>query len=438
MQDSKHNYTNSINLWEKAQDVFVGGVNSPVRAFKAVGGTPVFIQKAQAAYLWDVDDQRYIDYMCGWGAIILGHAPSSLTQTLDTVAKNGVCFGAPTILATQLATTMRQHMPHLRKIRFANSGTEATMTAIRIARAATNRDLIIKFSGQYHGHHNDALGTGATTTDATDLPAAPGVPRAASAQARIAEFNDIASVKRIFAAEGTNIAAVIVEPIAGNMNMIAAEPAFLQALRDLTTQHKSILIFDEVMTGFRVALGGAQSLYQIEPDLTTLGKVIGGGLPIGAIGGRADLMNLLAPSGPVSHAGTFSANPATMASGLAALNQLTSQSYETLSQLTQQLTQGLQQLAAAHEIGLQTHAAGGMFGFIFTESRTTIQNYSQISANDNKLFATFFHKMLARGVYFAPSPLEAGFLTLAHTSSDIDYTLNAAAAVFAELKQDKV
>ena len=433
MQVKSQPHLQSTSLFNQANKVLAGGVNSPVRAFNAVGGAPIFFQRGTGPYLFDVDDNQYVDYVGSWGPMILGHANPAVIQAVTTVAQNSLSFGAPCALETRLAEVIQENMPSMEKMRFVSSGTEATMSAIRLARAATGRDKIIKFAGCYHGHADAFLvqaGSGAATGG---QPNSPGIPAVVAAQTEIAEYNDIASVERIFASNSGNIAAIIVEPIAGNMNMILPQTGFLGTLRRLADQYGALLIFDEVMTGFRVAAGGAQALYQIKPDLTTLGKIIGGGLPVGAFGGRQELMALLAPEGAVYQAGTLSGNPVAMAAGLSTLQQLNANSYQQLSERSQQLTQGLEQAAQAAGIGLQTCHQGGMFGFSFCDHTDAPSNFSSAQACNTTRFTAFFHAMLQQGHYFAPSAFEAGFISLSHTANDIESTLTAARSAFQKL-----
>jgi glutamate-1-semialdehyde 2,1-aminomutase len=422
-------------LFEEARRYIPGGVNSPVRAFRGVGGTPVFIDRAQGAYVVDVAGRRYVDYVGSWGPMIVGHAHPEVVGAVQQAAARGLSFGAPTALETQLARRVCQLMPAIEKVRFVNSGTEATMSAIRLARGATGRDRIIKFEGCYHGHADSLLvkaGSGALTLG---VPTSPGVPAALAAQTLTLRYNDLTSVREAFAQLGGEIAAVIVEPVAGNMNCVPPVPGFLAGLRALCDEYASLLIFDEVMTGFRVALGGAQARYGVRPDLTTLGKVIGGGMPVGAFGGRADLMDQLAPDGPIYQAGTLSGNPIAMSAGLATLNILSQPGFfERLENMTQRLTDGLAECAQAHGIALETTAVGGMFGLFFT-ANGPIRYFEEVMGCDVARFKRFFHGMLARGIYLAPSAFEAGFVSAMHGEGELAATLLAADEVFAELAQ---
>ncbi len=420
-------------LFARAQRHIPGGVNSPVRAFRAVGGDPVFFQRGEGAYLIDADHRRYIDYVGSWGPMIAGHAHPDVVRAVQDAAARGLGFGAPTAVETEMADTICALMPTLEQVRMVNSGTEATMSAIRLARGFTGRDAIVKFEGCYHGHADSLLvkaGSGALTLG---VPTSPGVPADLAAHTLTLDFNDAEQVDAIFAGHGDEIAAVIVEPVAGNMNCVPPLPGFLQTLRRCCEAHGSLLIFDEVMTGFRVALGGAQSLYGVEPDLTTLGKVIGGGMPVGAFGGRADVMAHIAPLGPVYQAGTLSGNPVAMAAGLATLALVQEQGfYERLSDTAQRLSAGIVERARAAGIGLCANQVGGMFGLFFSD-QGPVSNFSQVMACDQDRFVGFFRGMLREGVYLAPSAFETGFVSSAHDEQAIDATLDAAERVFSTL-----
>ncbi len=420
----------STELYHQAQRYIPGGVNSPVRAFRGVGGEPIFMQSAAGSRITDADGHEYIDYVGSWGPMIAGHSHPAVLKAVTTVATKGLSFGAPIAAEIVLAAKICQLMPSIEQIRMVNSGTEATMTAIRLARGFTQRNKIIKFAGCYHGHVDALLveaGSGALTLG---IPGSAGVPEAVVKDTLVADFNDLNSVQALFAAYGDDIAAVIVEPVAGNMNCVLPVAGFLAGLRQLCDQYNAILIFDEVMTGFRVGLGGAQALYNIKPDLTTLGKVIGGGLPVGACGGRADIMQCLAPLGSVYQAGTLSGNPLAMAAGLATLELVCApQFYTRLAATTQLLTQGLQEAAQNMGVALQTVAVGGMFGIFFTDGGAP-QTFAAVKQCDVARFRAFFHAMLQQGMYFAPSAFEAGFVSAAHTESDIQQTIAAAATVF--------
>ena len=421
--------TRSESLFERAQRVIPGGVNSPVRAFKGVGGTPRFIDRAAGAYIWDADGQRYIDYVGSWGPMILGHAYPAVIDAVREQAGRGLSYGAPTALECDLAEQLCACVPSMEQVRLVNSGTEATMTAIRLARGATGRDAIVKFEGNYHGHADSLLvkaGSGALTLG---VPSSPGIPADVARHTLTATYNDLESVRALFAEHGDDIAGIILEPIAGNMNFVKPVDGFLEGLRTLCDEHGAVLIFDEVMTGFRVALGGAQSVYGITPDLTTLGKVIGGGLPVGALGGRRDLMEQLAPTGPVYQAGTLSGNPLATAAGLATLQALQAPGfYEALEAMTARLVQGLVTHAKGAGVALQGDWQGGMFGLYMTDG--PVRGYADITACDTAAFGRFFHAMLDHGVYLAPSAFEAGFVSASHTADDIDQTIEAAREVW--------
>ena len=423
----------SEELFEQARAVIPGGVNSPVRAFKGVGGKPVFFKKARGARLYDVDGKEYIDYIGSWGPMILGHNHPDVIAAVRDQALAGLSFGAPTELETRLARLVREMVPSMELLRMVNSGTEATMSAIRLARGFTGRDRIIKFEGCYHGH-SDALlvkaGSGALTLG---VPNSPGVPGPLAELTITLTYNDLAGVEQTFKALGDEIACVIIEPVAGNMNCVPPVPGFLEGLRRLCDENGTVLIFDEVMTGFRVALGGAQAYYNVQPDLTTLGKIIGGGLPVGAFGGRKEIMEHLAPLGPVYQAGTLSGNPLAMAAGLATLENLAAPGFhDTLSTKTTVLLQGLQERADAAGVAFTTTQVGGMFGMFFTD-QPVINRFSSVMACDSQRYAQFFHGMLEHGVYLAPSAFEAGFISIAHGRAELDATLAAAEKAFAGL-----
>lgn len=424
----------SETLFQAAQQHIPGGVNSPVRAFKGVGGTPVYFKRGEGAYLIDEDDRRYIDYVGSWGPMILGHAHPGVIQAVKDTLESGLGFGAPTAIETAMADKVCKLMPSIEMVRMVSSGTEATMSAIRLARGYTGRDKIVKFEGCYHGHSDSLLvkaGSGALTLGE---PNSPGVPAALAEHTITLNYNNSQQVKETFSTLGEQIACIIVEPVAGNMNCIPPEPGFLETLREVCDQSGSVLIFDEVMTGFRVALGGAQSYYQVTPDLTTLGKVIGGGLPVGAFGGKKDIMSHIAPLGPVYQAGTLSGNPLSMAAGLAMLNALEADPHfhDKLSAKTELLTQGLEAIAAAKGIPFTTRFAGGMFGLFFCEEQVTC--YQQSTACNIESFNRFFHAMLNEGVYLAPSAFEAGFMSAAVTEQEIDLTFQAAERAFAAIQ----
>jgi len=425
--------TRSHDLFLAAQQHIPGGVNSPVRAFRGVGGDPVFFKSSEGAYITDEDGKRYIDYVGSWGPMIVGHSHPEVIKAVQEVVANGLGFGAPTAIETVMADKVCELVPSCEMVRMVSSGTEATMSAIRLARGYTGRDKIVKFEGCYHGHADSLLvkaGSGALTLG---VPTSPGVPAALAAETITLTYNDIDSVKQAFAEVGKDVACIIVEPVAGNMNCIPPVPGFLEGLREICDQYGSVLILDEVMTGFRVSLGGAQQHYGITPDLTTLGKVIGGGLPVGAFGGKKEIMEHIAPLGPVYQAGTLSGNPVSMAAGLKTLELLSAPGFhDGLSASAAKLCDGLKARASAAGIPLTTNQVGGMFGFFFTEAEQ-VSNFAQVSACDVERFQTFFHGMLDEGVYLAPSAYEAGFVSAAHGDAEIDATLDAAEKVFATL-----
>jgi glutamate-1-semialdehyde 2,1-aminomutase len=429
---NSNSMSNSETLFQRAQDIIPGGVNSPVRAFNGVGGSPLFIERAQDAYIFDADKKQYIDYVGSWGPMILGHNHPDIKKAVIEAAENGLSFGAPTALEITMAEKVRSLVPSMEQLRMVSSGTEATMSAIRLARGYTNRDKILKFEGCYHGHADSLLvkaGSGALTLG---QPSSPGIPADFAKHTLTANYNDLTSVKVLFAEYPDQISCIIVEPVAGNMNCIPPAEGFLQGLRDICDKYGALLILDEVMTGFRVALGGAQAYYGITPDLTTLGKVIGGGMPVGAFGGKKEIMQHIAPTGPVYQAGTLSGNPIAMAAGLAALNALDTPKYKQLAEKTEKLALGLQQVAKQENIALTVNYAGGMFGFFFTEAEQ-VKNFADVCKCDVEKFKKFFHLMLAEGIYLAPSAFEAGFLSLAHTDQDIEDTLKAAKRAFMKL-----
>ncbi|MBA6364322.1 glutamate-1-semialdehyde 2,1-aminomutase, partial [Colwellia sp. BRX8-8] len=417
----------SEQLFNSAKQIIPGGVNSPVRAFNGVGGTPCFIKRAEGAYIYDADDKAYIDYVGSWGPMILGHNHPAILAAVIETAQNGLSFGAPTELEITMAEKVRELVPSMERIRMTSSGTEATMSAIRLARGYTGRDKILKFEGCYHGHADSLLvkaGSGALTMG---VPNSPGIPADVAKHTLTVSFNNIDEVRQIFAKYKDEIACIIVEPVAGNMNCVLPVEGFLEGLRDVCDEHKSVLIFDEVMTGFRIALGGAQAHYNIVPDLTTLGKVIGGGMPVGAFGGKKEIMDYIAPIGPVYHAGTLSGNPIAMAAGLAALNELSiGDKHEQLSASTEKLAMGLKAAAERNGVSLSINYAGAMFGFFFTDSPEPVTTFEQATACDTDKFRRFFHLMLENGIYLAPSAYEAGFLSMAHTDKEIELTLAAA------------
>ncbi|MCP4981163.1 MAG: glutamate-1-semialdehyde 2,1-aminomutase [Gammaproteobacteria bacterium] len=425
--------TTSENLFEQATKVIPGGVNSPVRAFNGVGGTPLFIVQAEGAYLIDVDGNRYIDYVGSWGPMICGHAHPEIIAAVTETVQKGLSFGAPCPLEVELAQRVCELMPNIDLVRMTCSGTEATMSAIRLARGYTGRDKIIKFEGCYHGHADSLLikaGSGALTLG---VPSSPGVPAVLADHTVTLEYNNSEQVRQAFAEIGDQVACIIVEPVAGNMNCVPPVAGFLQTLRDCCDESSSLLIFDEVMTGFRVGLGGAQERYDIVPDLTTLGKVIGGGMPVGAFGGKQEIMNHIAPLGPVYQAGTLAGNPVAMVAGLKNLEIISRPGFfEDLTQRTEQLLKGIRAAAEANDIALHTNQVGAMFGLFFTD-QLEVSRFSHVGACDVERFRKFFHGMLARGVNLAPSAYEAGFVSAMHGAAEIEQTIEAAAASFAEL-----
>jgi glutamate-1-semialdehyde 2,1-aminomutase len=425
---------NSHEQFARARQSIAGGVNSAVRAFKQVGGEPVFFARGEGAHLFDVDGNRYIDYVASWGPSILGHAHPAVVKAVCDTAANGMSYGAPTVIETEMAELVRQLVPSIEKLRMVSSGTEATMSAIRLSRGFTGRDKIVKFEGCYHGSGDSLLVKAGSSALTLGVPSSPGVPAALAELTLTLDYNNIEQVKDVFAKIGREIACVIVEPVAGNMNCIPPRTGFLETLREQCTKHGALLIFDEVMTGFRVALGGAQGLYHIKPDLTTLGKVVGGGMPVGAFGGAAHIMDRITPDGPIFHAGTLSGNPVAMAAGLATLKECMQPGfYNSLAKKARAFMDGLEQQAKAAGIPLTTVVVGGMFGFFFTVA-PQVTSYKQATVCDIETFREFFHGMLAEGVYLAPSAYEAGFVSAAHTEADISASIEAAGRVFAGLK----
>ena len=423
----------SESLFAKACETIPGGVNSPVRAFNGVGGTPVFIERGEGPYLFDADGNRYIDYVGSWGPMILGHAhPEVIKAVIDTAAR-GLSFGAPTELEVKLADKVCELMPSVDQVRMTCSGTEATMSAIRLARGYTGRDRIVKFEGCYHGHSDSLLvkaGSGALTLG---VPNSPGVPAALAEHTLTLEFNNSEQVKELFADMGEQIACIIVEPVAGNMNCVPPQPGFLQTLRECCDQSGAVLIFDEVMTGFRVALGGAQQVYDVTPDLSTLGKVIGGGMPVGAFGGKREIMNHIAPLGPVYQAGTLAGNPVAMVAGLTTLELISAPGFfDELGNKAQQLVDGMLAEAKKHGVAMAENHVGGMFGLFFTD-QDKVTSFADVGRCDIELFKRFFHGMLDRGVNLAPSAFEAGFISIKHSDDDIAETVSTAGEVFASL-----
>ena len=424
----------SSTLFNEAKNYIPGGVNSPVRAFQGVGGEPIYFERGEGAYLYDVDGNAYIDYVGSWGPMILGHSNPFIVDAVRIELDKGLGFGAPTEIETSLAKKICQLMPSIELVRMVSSGTEATMSAIRLARGYTKRDKIVKFEGCYHGHSDSLLvkaGSGALTLG---VPTSPGVPSDLAKHTLTLEYNNLDSVKALFSKMGEEVGCIIVEPVAGNMNCIPPKEGFLQGLRKLCDDYGSVLIFDEVMTGFRVALGGAQAYYQVKPDLTTLGKVIGGGLPVAAFGGQREIMNQIAPLGPIYQAGTLSGNPLSMASGVAMLSILEADDsfYQNLSDSTEYLVNGIVAAANTSNVSMTSNNVGGMFGLFFS-SEEKVTNFSQASNCDIELFKKFYKSMIKQGVYFAPSAYECGFLSAAHGKNELDQTINAALTAFSEL-----
>jgi len=417
------------DLFQRARQLMPGGVNSPVRAFKSVGGEPFFTDRADGAYLWDVEGKRYIDYVGSWGPMVAGHNHPKVRAAVENAARAGLSFGTPCPAEVTMAETITRLVPSLEMVRMVNSGTEATMAAIRVARGHTGREKIVKFEGCYHGHGDAFLvkaGSGALTFG---VPTSPGVPKALADLTLTLPYNDLDAARELFAEVGDQIAGLIIEPVAGNMNCIPPRAGYLQGLRELCSRHGTVLIFDEVMTGFRVALGGAQQLYGITPDLSTFGKIIGGGMPVGTYGGKREIMEKVAPSGPIYQAGTLSGNPVAMAAGLAMLELIQAPGfYAELERKTQLLADGLRAVAADAGVPFSTNAVCGMFGLFFTPEK--VETYTQATACDVPAFNRFFHAMLERGVYLAPSAFEAGFMSLAHSEQDIADTLQAAREAF--------
>jgi glutamate-1-semialdehyde 2,1-aminomutase len=417
--------TTSQQLFARARQVIPGGVNSPARAFGGVGGEPIFMRKGEGAYLWDVDGNRYIDYIGSWGPHILGHRHPAIVDAITRALELGTSFGAPTELESELAELVVAAVPSIEKVRMVNSGTEAAMSAVRVARGFTKRDKLVKFAGCYHGHVDSLLVKAGSAATTLGVPSSPGVPYGATADTLVLEYNDLAEVEATFHRQGHEIAAVVLEPVVGNMGLVLPEPGFLEGLRALCTQHGSLLVFDEVMTGFRVAFGGVQERLGVIPDMTILGKIIGGGMPVGAYGGRADVMDVVSPVGPVYQAGTLSGNPLAMSCGIATLETLKATNpYPRLEQMGERLLTGL--LSAAHEAGISAHGArmGSMLTMFFNAERVT--NYTLAAKSDTKRFASFFWGLIDRGIYFPCSQYEALFISSTHTDADIDATIQAA------------
>lgn len=433
MNSAVTQFSQSTKAFNEAKRYIPGGVNSPVRSFRGVGGTPPFIARAAGSKLVDIDGNEYIDYVLSWGPMILGHSHPAVNQALVSAVEHGVSYGAPTLLETELAKLVNRLVPSMELVRMVNSGTEATMSALRLARAYTQRNKIVKFTGCYHGHHDSLLvkaGSGAATFG---VPDSPGVPDSIANTTVTVDYNDFAQLESVFAEQSEEIAAVIIEPVPGNMGMVLPQPGYLQQVRELTARYGSLLIFDEVMSGFRVALGGAQALFGIQPDLTCLGKVIGGGLPVGAYGGRREIMEYIAPAGPVYQAGTLSGNPLAMTAGITTLRIIAEDPdfYPALSKKTEKLTKGIFTQAEKAGLNLQYHYLGGMFGLFFSDQ--PVVDYDSAKRSDLAAFNVFFHCMLEQGVYLAPSQFEAGFMSAAHSEEDIDQTIAASAKAFAKL-----
>tara|TARA_B100001179_G_scaffold93362_1_gene66163 strand:- start:96 stop:1373 length:1278 start_codon:yes stop_codon:yes gene_type:complete len=420
-------------LFDEAKKRIPGGVNSPVRAFKAVSGTPLFINKASGPYLYDSEDKKYLDYVGSWGPMILGHAHPEIVKVVNDAAKCGLSFGAPTEIETQMANKICDLMPSIEKIRMVNSGTEAAMSAIRLARGYTGRDIIIKFEGCYHGHTDSLLvkaGSGALTFG---VPTSPGVPTDLAKYTVTLAYNDIHQLQGTFEKIGNKVAAVIIEPIAGNMSLVPGNQEFLNTLRELCNKHQSVLIFDEVMTGFRVALGGAQSIFNITPDITILGKIIGGGMPVGAFGGKENIMNHIAPDGPIYQAGTLSGNPVAMSAGLTTLNLISSEDFfNSLEYKTKILVDGITKSAEKIGVPLAMNYVGGMFGLFFTNEKT-IDSFEKVINCNKEHYSIFFHGMLEEGIYLAPSSYEAGFVSSSHSDDDIKLTIDTAEKIFKKI-----
>ncbi len=410
-------HARSAEIMRRSREIFPGGVNSPVRAFGGVGGTPVVAARGEGCHLIDVDGNAYIDFVLSWGPLVLGHAPPAVLDALEAAMAAGTSFGMPTELELRLGELVRERMPHLERLRFVSSGTEATMSAIRVARAHTQRDAILKFDGCYHGHADSFLVRAGSGVATLGLPNSPGVPPALAELTLVASYNDVPAVERLVEEHGSRLAAIIVEPVVGNAGFILPDPAFLPALRRLADACGAVLIFDEVMTGFRIAPGGAAERFGVTADLTTLGKVIGGGLPVAAYGGRADLMEEVAPAGPVYQAGTLSGNPLAMAAGYATVSMLTPALHARIEARTASLVQGMREIGVRHDVPLTAAHAGSMWGFFFRSE--PVRNFTDARGSDTELFKRFFHEVLARGVYIAPSPFEAAFMSAAHGDDDV-------------------
>ena len=420
-------------LFDEAKKRIPGGVNSPVRAFKAVSGTPLFINKASGPYLYDSEDKKYLDYVGSWGPMILGHAHPEIVKAVNDAAKCGLSFGAPTEIETQMANKICDLMPSIEKIRMVNSGTEAAMSAIRLARGYTGRDIIIKFEGCYHGHTDSLLVKAGSGTLTFGVPTSPGVPTDLAKYTVTLTYNDIHQLQDTFEKIGNKVAAVIIEPVAGNMSLVPGNQEFLNTLRELCNKHQSVLIFDEVMTGFRVALGGAQSIFNITPDITILGKIIGGGMPVGAFGGKENIMNHIAPDGPIYQAGTLSGNPVAMSAGLTTLNLISSEDFfNSLEYKTKILVDGITKSAEKIGVPLAMNYVGGMFGLFFTNEKT-IDSFKKVINCNKEHYNIFFHGMLEEGIYLAPSSYEAGFVSSSHSDDDIKLTIDTAEKIFKKI-----
>jgi glutamate-1-semialdehyde 2,1-aminomutase len=427
------NFTRSKQLFEEAQRYLPGGVDSPVRAFKAVGGVPLFIKRGAGSKLYDEDGNEFIDYVCSWGPLILGHGHPGIVKAVKRAMERGSSFGCPTEIETTLAEMVCESVPSIEMVRFVNSGTEATMSAIRLARAFTRRNKIIKFAGCYHGHSDGLLAQAGSGMATLGIPSSPGVPASLTADTLVATYNNLEGIARLFHTFASDIAAVIVEPIAGNMGVVLPEPGFLEGLRNLTREHQALLIFDEVITGFRISYGGAQGLYRITPDLTCLGKIIGGGLPIGAYGGRRDIMEMMAPQGPVYQAGTLAGNPVAMTAGVETLRELKkSNIYLELEEKAAKLVEGITEAAKKSKIAVKIPRAGSMFTIFFTKD--TVTDYATANKADTRLYARFFHHMLSQSVYLPPSQFEAIFVSAAHSDADILATVKATETAFTSLR----
>jgi len=423
--------TRSEQLFAEAQKYIPGGVNSSVRAFKPVGGTPLFMEKGQGSRMWDADGKEYIDYVGSWGPLILGHAAPEVVEAIQETVANGTSFGTPTALETDMARLITELVPSVDQVRMCNSGTEATMSALRLARGYTNRDKVVKFEGCYHGHVDSLLVKAGSGALSLGVPTSPGVPRDLAQHTHTLPYNDEEAARALFEDIGREVAAVIVEPVAGNMGCVPPDPGFLQTLRDLCDSYGTVLIFDEVMTGFRVSLGGAQEHYQVYPDLTCLGKVIGGGMPVGAFGGRLEIMAHLSPLGPVYQAGTLSGNPVAMIAGIRTLEALNNHLYGDLGEKTARLAEGMAEAGAEFGVPIAENHVGAMFGIFFSDR--PVRTFKDVADADANKFAQFYHGMLEQGIYLAPSPFEAGFVSRAHTDADIDATLEAARTVLSRM-----